>query len=76
MIGYSGNSNNQTIASLSNSFGGSNFTNYLSQYNLVVSFISWIIFDNIIAPLFAGIMIVKLGARITMLVFLFITLLG
>jgi len=52
MIGYTGDSNNQTITSLSNSLRGSNFTNYLAQNNLPRASISAISIDSIIAPLF------------------------
>jgi len=52
MIGYTGDSNNQTITLLSNSLRGSNFTNYLAQNNLPRASISAISIDSIIAPLF------------------------
>jgi len=46
-IGYSGNSNNQTVTSVSNSLNGSNFTNYLANSYPRAS-ISAITTDNII----------------------------
>jgi len=53
MMGYTGASNTQqTLSSLSNSFSGSNFTNYLVQYNLASASISAITIDSITAPLF------------------------
>jgi hypothetical protein len=53
MIGYTGASNTQqTLSSLSNSFSGSNFTNYLVQYNIAAASISAISIDTITAPLF------------------------
>jgi len=48
MIGYSGNSNNQTISTLSSFFGSSNYTTYLSQNNFAGASISGLtIFNNI-----------------------------
>jgi hypothetical protein len=48
MIGYPGNSTNQTISTLSSLFGGSNYTTYLSQNNFVGASISGLtIYNNI-----------------------------
>jgi len=52
MIGYTGNSNNQTLLSLSNSLGGSNFTNHISRNNFVGASISAITTDNIFGSQF------------------------
>jgi hypothetical protein len=52
MIGYPGNSNNQTLLSLSNSLGGSNFTSYLYQKNIAGASISAITTDNIFGSQF------------------------
>jgi hypothetical protein len=53
MIGFSGASNTQqTLSTLSNSFSGSNFTNYLTQYNVAGASISQVLTANIVAPIF------------------------